>query len=131
MELKKNIGVVSTLGRKYPFVISNGQSLYKSGSLQFALCPVVNCEPNTDDIYNYRTQFEEWLSNGKPKILKDWTGQIYMIDITSSVPIDLSFYQLPSYQVQFTEVGDALDETSMYYNNFIDVISTLSSSYPL
>jgi hypothetical protein len=131
LELNKNIGVINTLGRKYPFVISNGMSQYKTGSLQFALAPVVNCEIETDDIYNYRTQFEEWLSNGKPKILKDWTGQIYMIDITSSVPIDLSYYQLPSYQIQFTEVGDALDETSMYMNGFIDIISTLSTSYPL
>ena len=54
-----------------------------------------------------------------------------MIDITSSVPIDCSFYQLPSYQIQFTEIGDPLNETDMYYNNFVDNISTLSSSYPL
>ena len=106
-------------------------SQYKTGSLQFALCPVINCELDSDDIYNYRTQFEEWLSNGKPKILKDWTGQIYMIDITSSIPIDLAYYELPSYQIQFTEVGDPLDETDMYHNGMIDVISTLASSYPL
>lgn len=131
IELNKSIGVINTLGRKYPFVISNGMSQYKTGSLQFALAPVVNCGIDTADIYNYRTQFEEWLSNGKPKILKDWTGQIYMIDITSSVPIDLSYHKLPSYQIQFTEVGDVLDETSMYMNGFIDIISTLSTSYPL
>lgn len=131
LELNKNIGVVNTLGRKYPFVISNGMSQYKTGSFQFALCPMINCEPNSEDIYNYRTQFEEWLTNGKPKILKDWTGQIYMMDITNSIPIDLTYHQLPSYQVQFTEIGDPLSEDDMYNNNMIDVISTLSSSYPL
>lgn len=131
LDLYKNIGVVNTLGRKYPFVISNGLSQYKTGTLDFALIPVVNCEVYTDNIYNYRTQFEKWLTNGEPKILKDWTGQIYMMDITSSIPIDLSYYQMPSYKVQFTEIGDPLDETDMYNNNFIDVISTLSSSYPL
>lgn len=131
LELNKNISIVNTLGRKYPFIISNGMSKYKTGTLQFSLCPIVDCQLNADDIYNYRTQFEEWLSNGKPKILKDWTGQIYMIDITSSVPIDCSFHQLPSYQIQFAEVGDVLSEDDMYNNNFIDVISTLSSSYPL
>ena len=131
IDLNKNIGVVNTIGRKYPFVIFNGQSQYKTGTLQFSLCPITNCEVTSNDIYNYRTQFEEWLFNGKPKILKDWTGQIYMIDITNNIPVDLSYYQLPSYQVQFTEVGNPLDETDMYNNNFIDVISTLSSSYPL
>lgn len=131
IELNKNIGIVNTLGRKYPFIISNGLSQYKTGTLDFALAPMVDCEVNVDDGYNYRTQFEEWIMNGKPKILKDWTGQIYMMDITSSIPIDYTYYQLPSYQIQFTEIGNPLDETDMYNNNFIDVISTLSSSYPL
>ena len=131
VELNKNIGIVNTLGSKYPFVISNGLSQYKTGTLKFSLAPMVNCEINVDDGYNYRTQFEEWITNGKPKILKDWTGQIYMMDITSSIPIDYTYYNLPSYQIQFTEIGNPLSEIDMYNNNFIDVISTLSSSYPL
>lgn len=131
IELNKNISVINTLGRKYPFVISNGKSQYKTGTLEFSLCHVVNCEINFNDIYDYRTQFEEWITNGKPKILKDWTGQIYMINISSSVPINLEHCDLPSYQIQFTEVGDSLDETDLYNNNFIDVIPTLQSSFPL
>ena len=131
IELNKNIGIIDTLGRKYPFVISNGLSQYKTGSLSFALAPMVDCEIDVNNGYNYRTQFEEWIMNGKPKILKDWTGQIYMMNITGTIPIDYTYYQLPSYQIQFTEIGDPLDETDMYNNNFIDVISTLSSSYPL
>jgi hypothetical protein len=131
IELNKNIGIVNTLGRKYPFVISNGASQYKTGTLKFSLAPMVDCEINVDGGHNYRTQFEEWITNGKPKILKDWTGQIYMMDITSSIPIDYTYYNLPSYQIQFTEIGDALDESDLYYNNFINFISTLSSNYPL
>lgn len=131
IELNKNISVINTLGKKYPFIISNGKSQYRTGTLQFSLCPIIECELNSDDIYNYRTQFEEWLSNGKPKILKDWTGQIYMMDITSGIPIDLSYYELPSYQIHFTEIGNALDETDLYYNGFIDVIPTLQSGYPM
>lgn len=131
IELNKNIGIVNTLGRKYPFIISNGLSQYKTGTFKFSLAPIAGCEINIDDGYNYRTQFEEWITNGKPKILKDWTGQIYMMDITSSIPIDYTYYNLPSYQIQFTEIGNPLSEIDMYNNNFIDVISTLSSSYPL
>lgn len=131
LELNKNIGIINTLGKKYPYVISNGKSQYKTGTLQFSLANMIGCEIDVENGYNYRTQFENWLTNGKPKILKDWTGQIFMMEITNSIPIDCSFYQLPSYQVQFTEIGNPLDETDMYNNNFIDVISTLSSSYPL
>ena len=131
IELTKNIGVVNTLGRKYPFVISNGMSQYKTGSLKFSLAQIINCEIDFYNGYNYRTQFENWISNGKPKILKDWTGQIYMIEITSSVPIDYTYHDLPSYQIQFTEVGDPLYENDLYYNGFIDTMYTLSSNYIL
>ena len=131
IELNKNIGIVNTIGRKYPFVISNGMSQYKTGTLKFSLAQMIDCEININNGYNYRTQFEEWMLNGKPKILKDWTGQIYMMEITSSIPIDYTYHDLPSYQIQFTEIGDPLDENDLYNNNFIDVISTISSSYPL
>ena len=131
IDLNKSIGVVNTLGRKYPFVISNGMSQYKTGSLNFALAPMIGCNIDTENGYDYRTQFEEWITNGKPKILKDWTGQIYMMNITSNIPIDYSFYQLPSYQIQFSEIGNALDENDMYNNGFIDIITTLSSTYPV
>lgn len=131
IDINKTIGVVNTLGRKYPFVISNGMSQYKTGSLEFALAPMIDCEIDIDNGYNYRTQFEEWIMNGKPKIIKDWTGQIYMVSITGSIPIDYSFYQLPSYQIQFTEIGSALLEDDMYNNDFIDIITTLSSTYPV
>ena len=131
IELNKSIGVINTLGRKYPFVISNGMSQYKTGSLDFALAPIVDCNVDDKNGYNYRTQFEEWITNGKPKILKDWTGKIYMINITSSIPIDYSYYKLPSYQIQFSEIGNALDENDMYNNGFIDIITTLSSTYPM
>ena len=131
IELNRNVGIINTLGRKYPFIISNGLSQYKTGTLSFALAQMINCDIDTTNGYNYRTQFEEWITNGKPKILKDWTGQIFMMDITNSISIDYSHYDLPSYQIQFTEIGNPLDENDLYFNNFIDVISTLSSSYPL
>ena len=131
IDINKNIGVVNTIGRKYPFVISNGLSQYKTGTLKFSLAPMIGCQINIDNGYNYRTQFEDWILNGKPKILKDWTGQIYMMEITHSIPIDYSYYNLPSYQIQFAEIGNPLDEVDLYNNNFIDVVSTLSSSYPL
>lgn len=120
VELNKNISVVNTIGRKYPFVISNGLSQYKTGTLSFSLAPF-DCNFNLEDGYNYRNQFEEWILNGEPKILKVWTGQIYMINVTSSIQIGYENHRLPSYQIQFTEIGDALNHSDMYNNNFLDV----------
>lgn len=122
IELNKNIGVINTLGRKYPFVVSNGLSQYKTGTLKFSLAPMIDCEVDFDNGYVYRNQFENWITNGKPKVLKDWTGQIFMISITSSIPIDYSYHNLPAYQIQFTEVGDPLNMNDMYNNNLTDVV---------
>lgn len=129
VDINKNIGIINTLGRKYPFIISNGLSQYRSGTLEFSLAPFTNCEIDLENGYSYRTQFEEWIFNGKPKILKDWTGKIFMMDITGNMPIDYSYYNLPSYKIQFTEIGDALNTDDLYYNGFIDIVSNLPSSY--
>lgn len=132
-QLNKNVGVITTLGKKYPFVISNGQSQYITGSFKFALLPPINCNSSYDieleGNYKYTKQFDDWIMNGKPKILKDWTGKIYMINVTNSVPIDYAIYQLPSYEVQFAEIGNVLDQDDMYNNNFINVNYSISSAY--
>lgn len=129
VDINKNIGIINTLGRKYPFIISNGLSQYRSGTLEFSLVPFTNCEIDLENGYSYRMQFEEWILNGKPKILKDWTGKIFMMDITGNIPIDYSYHNLPSYKIQFTEIGDALNTDDLYYNGFIDVVFNLPSSY--
>ena len=121
LEIQKQTSIVNTMGSKYPFVISNSINNYKKGSLQFGLVPMIDCELYPEDGYEYRQQFEKWITNGEPKILKDWTGQIFMIQIIDTIPIDFSFWKLPSYTLNFVEVGDSSNEDDLYYNNFIDV----------
>ena len=132
LQLNKSVGVVETLGKKYPYVISNGASQYVTGSLQFALIPV-DCDAASYNSYEvdylYRQQFNNWIMNGEPKILKDWTGQIYMINVTNSIPIDYSVYILPSYEIQFVEIGSMFNQDDLYNNNFTDVNFSLSSTY--
>ena len=121
LDIQKQTSIVNTMGSKYPFVISNSINNYKKGSLQFGLVPMIDCELYPEDGYEYRQQFEKWITNGEPKILKDWTGQIFMIQIIDTIPIDFSFWKLPSYTLNFVEVGDSSNEDDLYYNNFIDV----------
>lgn len=131
LQLNQQTSIINTLGSKYPFIISNSNSQYKTGSLSFGLAHMVNCEIDVDNGREYREQFEQWIMNGKPKIIKDWTGYVYMVQITDNIPIDNSCWQLPTYEIQFVEIGNPLDETDMYNNGLIDTISTLSTSYLL
>ena len=126
LQLNQQVNIVNTLGSKYPFVISNSISQYKTGTLTFGLAKMKDCNIDLNKAYDYRDGFEKWIMNGKPKIIKDLTGHIYMVQITSSISVDVKFWQLPTYEIQFTEVGNALDEIDMYYNDFINVMPTLS-----
>ena len=121
LEIQRQTSTVNTVGSKYPYVISNTTNQYKKGSLQFSLIPIEDCLPTTNGSYAYRQNFEEWITNGEPKILKDWTGQIFMIQVIDAIPIDCSFWQLPSYTLNFVEIGNPLNENDLYYNNFIDI----------
>ena len=69
LEIQKQTSTINTIGSKYPFVISNSINNYKKGSLQFSLIPMINCELHPEDGYEYRQQFEKWITNGEPKIL--------------------------------------------------------------
>ena len=110
LEIKRQSSTIDTVGSTYPFVITNGCNKYKTGSLQFSLIPIIDCELSMEEGYEYRTQFEKWITNGEPKILKDWTGQIFMIQVTDTIPIDCSYPYLPVYSMNFVEIGNPLNE---------------------
>lgn len=121
LEIQRQTSTINTIGSKYPYVISNTVNQYKKGSLQFSLMPIEDCLPTIDGSYAYRQNFENWITNGEPKILKDWTGRIFMIQVIDAIPIDCSFWQLPTYTMNFVEVGNPMDENDLYYNNFTNI----------
>lgn len=121
LEIPRQTSTINTLGSKYPYVISNAYNNYKKGSIQFSLIPLINCEISLEQGYSYRQNFEKWITNGEPKILKDWTGQIFMIEVIDTIPMDYTFVKMPTYTINFIEVGNALSEDDLYFNNFIDV----------
>lgn len=128
-ELNRQSNTITTLGNKYPFVISNGIAQYVTGTLSFSLCPMKDCDLDTEQGYTYRYEFDQWIMNGEPKIIKDWTGKIYMIKINDNVSIDYENNDVPSYQISFAEIGNVFDQDDMYQNNFTDVNFSLSSAY--
>lgn len=129
LDINKTTNTVSTLGRKYPFYISNGAINYKTGSLSFGLVPIINCEMNIDEGYKYRQQLEEWIMNGSPKILKDWTGQIFMINITDNISVSYDNYDMPIYTINFVEIGSVFNDEDMWINNFTDMEEGLGVNY--
>lgn len=125
--INKASSIITTLGRKYPFIVSNGLAEYKSGNMQFYLLPLKDCMINEDALYAYQEKFNKWIINGEPKIIKGYDEKIYMIKITSNIDITYTD-NLPQYSFEFTEVGNFLDQNDLYYNKFIDYNPNLTTT---
>lgn len=123
----QNSTTLSTLGRKYPFHVSNGNNNYTSGELQATFIDMgEDNDLNTVDGWKYREEIDNFLTNGKPKILKDDQGKMWMIAIVDNIPQDFSeHWNMPIHTITWTEIGNCDDTADMYDNNFIDIDSRL------
>lgn len=121
-QLNQNIAVVNTWGRKYPLVVKNGNINYYSGSISCTFVEQKGCTYDFANAWNYRNIIYSFLTNGKPKILKDNMGNIYMIAVTSDAITEDSDHPLHVISnFEITECGDAYYVGDLYDNYFIDI----------
>ena len=112
----------TTIGRKYPYIIKNGNVGYYSGTMS---CIAVK---ELDDDFDYehgeifRLEFDQFLTNGTPKLLKDWRGNIWIVFIVDSISrSNGDHYLAPEHSISWVECADATDIGDLYDNGFIDV----------
>ena len=111
----------TTFGRKFPFVIKNGNVGYYSGTLTATFVELVDCEWKTLEGFMYRQNVMEFLADGKPKILKDQFGHIFIVSVVDSISEDSSDSPyFPKTQINWVEIGDATSIGDLYDNNFIN-----------
>lgn len=126
--------VYEPIGSKYPFVSYNADTKYDSGSITAVLLAPTS-ENNTSAYIDRMAQvklekeFNDWLTNGRPKVLKDFNGMIKLITIVDVV--SNSYYKelgngIASTSCSFVEIGeinqkylDSLNMTKIpiYINN--------------
>jgi len=113
--------IQTTIGRKYPFFIKNGNVGYYSGSFQCVAVGEDNCQFDWEDGEVFRREFDQFLANGKPKILKDWQGNNWLVHITDAIPrSNGDHYYLPSHEISWTECGDVTAIGDLYDAGFIN-----------
>lgn len=118
----KNGSSITTLGRRCPFHISNGASNYTRGTLSATYIPYNNGVYDVENGWKYRELFNDFITDGKPKILKDFEGKMWIIYAEEET---ISESQKDHYQNIVTsfdwfEVGDANSAYDLYVNGFID-----------
>ena len=112
---------ITTLGRKYPYYITNGSANHTTGSLTATFIDLINNVYDVENGWKFREVVDDFLTNGRPKILKNDEGKMWMVAIVDNVPQDFSIHwNCPVHTINFTEIGNSEDVGDLYSNNFTD-----------
>lgn len=121
----QSIGQLQPIGRKYPIIIKNSSIDYKVGSVNgMVLNDNFETTRKVDrkEIVNRVANIDKFLKNGKPKIIKDWNGNCWLVAITNSPQIDYNNnYGMGICNIGFewTEQGDVNNEEDLIANGMI------------
>ena len=119
MQTIQVVGTHQTLGNKYPIVVANSNTNYHTNSISGTILNKNYGEQNEDGTYiglnrqkivEAREELDKFLTNKKPKIIKDSNGNIWLVIFTDN--INYSFFNewgqgLGDISATWTEIGDA------------------------
>lgn len=125
LETNQDVGVLTTIGGKYPFVVSNSNLNYHSGSISALIVPsdfYTSGDLGRLDIVERREAIEQFLTDKTAKILKDWNGNIWLITFVENV--EVSFVDdygmgLGTLSAKWVEIGDVDDQTDLQQTGLI------------
>lgn len=118
---KKSTNYHETLNGKFPVVVSNARTNYYQGGITGLVVNDDYCDDYVFDrnkLTKARQEFEEFVSDNKPKVVKDWNGNFWLCMVTDSASssFDSSWGMgLATVHFSFVEIGDA--------NNYDDLVN--------
>lgn len=124
-QVNQQIGVFQPYNRKYPVIVSNSIMQYKTGSLGGWVLPedyATNRIIDSTKITQEKEVLLKFLTNKKPKIIKDMNGNNWLVYFTGnpSLSYDNNYNQgMVKVNAEWTEVGDPNDKDDLYENGLI------------
>lgn len=127
IDMNQGVGSITPIGSKYPIVITNSQNQYHNGSIRGTIVPndfYSNGNLSRIDMVNKRDELEQFLTNKRAKIIKDWNGKMWLVMIMSNV--NCSFDDnygmgMVSFSADWLEVGDPTNQQDLYNAGLINV----------
>ena len=120
-KLTLKTSLIELLGREKPVIIKGGRIRYYAGDISCTIIELKDDDWQIHTSWDYRNGIYDFLTNGKPKILKDYLGNIYMIAVTSNdITEDSDHYEHVITKFSVAECGNAYDTGDLYDNGFID-----------
>lgn len=126
---KQQIGTFEPLGRKYPIVVANGALSYESGTVSATVLNddfQYNSIVNPATIVEKKTLLKNFLTNKKPKILKDINGNIWLVVIVSDIGVEYlngSNMAIPHMTFSWVEAGDPTNQQDLYAAGMVEEVT--------
>ena len=127
IDMNQGVGSITPIGSKYPIVITNSQNQYHNGSVRGTIVPndfYSNGNLSRIDMVNKRDELEQFLTNKRAKIIKDWNGKMWLVMIMSNVACsfdDNYGMGMVSFSADWLEVGDPTNQQDLYNAGLINV----------
>ncbi len=127
IDMNQGVGSITPIGSKYPIVITNSQNQYHNGSIRGKIVPndfYSNGNLSRIDMVNKRDELEQFLTNKRAKIIKDWNGKMWLVMILSNVACafdDNYGMGMVEFSAEWVEVGDPTNQQDLYNAGLINV----------
>lgn len=123
--VNQQIGVFQPYNRKFPIIVSNSIMQYKTGSIGGWVLPEGYEDNRSLDRIEITKEKEillKFLTNKKPKIIKDMNGNNWLVYFTGNpiLTYDNNYGQgMVKVNAEWTEVGDPENKDDLYENGLI------------
>ena len=127
VDMNQVVGSITPIGAKYPIIITNSQNQYHNGSISGTIVPddyYFNGNLSRIDMVNKRNELEQFLTNKRVKIIKDWNGNIWLVMIAGNVSCTFNNNYgmgIVSFSTNWTEVGDPTNQQDLQATGLINV----------
>lgn len=127
VDMNQVVGSITPIGAKYPIVITNSQNQYHNGSVSGTIVPddyYFNGNLSRIDMVNKRSELEQFLTNKRAKIIKDWNGNIWLVMIMDNVSCTFNNNYgmgIVNFSTNWVEVGDPTNQQDLQATGLINV----------
>ena len=127
VDMNQVVGSITPIGAKYPIIITNSHNQYHNGSISGTIVPddyYFNGNLSRIDMVNKRNELEQFFTNKRVKVIKDWNGNIWLVMIVGNVSCTFNNNYgmgIVSFSTNWTEVGDPTNQQDLQATGLINV----------
>ena len=127
VDMNQVVGSITPIGAKYPIIVTNSHNQYHNGSISGTIVPddyYFNGNLSRIDMVKKRNELEQFLTNKRVKVIKDWNGNIWLVMIVGNVSCTFNNNYgmgIVDFSTNWTEVGDPTNQQDLQATGLINV----------